>query len=796
MTEVRPIRESIFPILLVAILLAVLQHAAARVPPSLNSFLRANCLDCHDGDVTKGSLNLETLDFDLRGDAEFATWKRIFERVETDEMPPKKKARPAASQKEAFLSALKERLISADRETKNDLGRVNVRRLTRREYENTIHDLLGVDMPLQELLPEDPATHGFETVAAGQQLSHHVLDRYLQAADLILGQAFARATVGEQSSRRSFGPRLLARRTGGNYRGPQLRDDVAHFWPITLQFYGRMPMTTVRNSGWYRVTLKDVRAVNPKNQSVWGTIRSGACNSAAPILYPIGLVEATREKRDLTYTGWIRSRHMLELKPNDNSQRKVRTGARGGNVGYENNRSMIQERCEGIEISGIEIERIYPNSTREELRNNMFHGFKKEDSERLKENPKNRDIYHRLIHDFATRAFRRPVTKEQITPYVDLALASLSEAGQRPKDAIRAGYRAILCSPRFLTLIERPGKLDDHALASRLSYTLWNSMPDPELRKLADQGKLAKNFRAQLLRMLDDPKSDRFIESFTDQWLNLKEIDFTTPDRRMYRTFDDIVKQSMLEETRAFVKALIENNAPIRNLIQSDFSMLNERLARFYGLHELLELKPGQGLQRVNLRDLPRGGLVTQGSVLKVTANGTTTSPVIRGVWVNERILGMEIPPPPSDVPAVEPDIRGAVSIRDQLDKHRNNESCATCHRNIDPAGFALENFDPVGLPRSRYGSRNSGARIDASGITPEGKEFTGLREWKAIYVQRPELLTKSFARHLLTYATGAAPRFSDQNLLDEIVEESRKDGFRVRSILVAALQSDIFKTK
>ena len=781
---------------LAVFLLAGAFSALAQIPGDLNQFLNQHCLDCHDSDVSKGSLNFESLDFNLRGSAEFATWKRIYERIEADEMPPKKKARPEHTQKEAFLSTLKARLHAADLGAKKELGRVNVRRLTRREYENTIHDLLGVDMPLQELLPEDPATHGFETVASGQQLSHHVLERYLEAADMVLGHAFARATVGEQNSQRSFAPRMLARRTGGNYRGPQLLDGVAHFWPITLQFYGRMPMTTVRGSGWYRITLKDVRAVNPQSDSVWGTLRSGACNSAAPILYPIGLVEATRQKRDLTYTAWIRSRHMLELKPNDNSQRKVRTGARGGNVGYDNNRSMVRERCSGIEISGIEIERIYPNSSRAELRENMFHGFKKEDSARLKENPKNRGIYSRVIRNFATRAFRRPVKEKEVSPYVDLALASLDGEDQRPKDAIRAAYRAILCSPRFLTLIEPPGKLDDHALASRLSYALWNSMPDAQLRKLADQGKLAQNVRAQVRRMLEDQKSSRFITSFTDQWLNLKEIDFTTPDRRLYRTFDDIVKQSMLDETRAFVKALIDDNAPISNLIQSEFSMLNERLARFYGLQDYVKLKPGHGLQRVNLRDLPRGGLVTHGSVLKVTANGTTTSPVIRGVWVNERLLGMEIPPPPADVPAVEPDIRGAVRIRDQLDKHRDNESCAACHRNIDPAGFALENFDPIGLPRSRYGFRKDSARIDASGITPEGEKFTGLREWKAIYANKPGLLTKSFAKHLLTYATGAAPRFSDQDTLNQIVETARQDGFRMRSILVAALESDIFKTK
>ena len=223
--------------------------------------------------------------------------------------------------------------------------------------------------------------------------------------------------------------------------------------------------------------------------------------------------------------------------------------------------------------------------------------------------------------------------------------------------------------------------------------------------------------------------------------------------------------------------------------------MLNERLERFYGMRDL-GLKPGAGVQKVSLGDRPRGGLITQGAVLKVTANGTTTSPVVRGVWVSERILGLEIPPPPANVPAVEPDIRGAVSIRDQLAKHRDNESCATCHRNIDPAGFALEQFDPVGLVRSRYGTRGDSARVDGSGVTPSGEEFENIRGWKKIYLKKPALLTEAFAKHLLTYATGAPLRFSDRDTLSQIVDQARDKGFRMRSILHAALGSNIFDTK
>ena len=322
-------------------------------------------------------------------------------------------------------------------------------------------------------------------------------------------------------------------------------------------------------------------------------------------------------------------------------------------------------------------------------------------------------------------------------------------------------------------------------------------MPDAELISLADAGKLSdpKVFHGQIQRLLGDPRSERFIDSFTDQWLNLKEIDFTSPDRRMFRTFDDVVQASMLEETRGFVRQLITDDRPVTELIHSDFAMLNERLARFYGMKDL-PVKAGGGVQKVALGERPRGGLVTQGAILKVTANGTTTSPVVRGVWVGERLLGMEIPPPPADVPAVEPDIRGAVSIRDQLDKHRDSESCASCHIKIDPAGFALENFDPVGLWRQKYGTAKNAAPVDPSGVTPDGEAFANIREWKRIYLDKPEVLAEGFARQLLTYATGALPRFSDREAIASIVDAASEKDWKMRALVHAVLDSAVFKQK
>lgn len=765
-------------------------------PKSIEAFLSDNCFECHDDSTTKGDLNLLDLNFKLGKNTNFKTWERIYDRVKDGEMPPKKKPRPDAEKQKVFLKSLKEPLLAADLKDKADKGRVQVRRLTRREYEHTVHDLLGVDLPLQEHLPEDPVSHGFETVAAGQQLSHYNLAAYLEAADLALNDAFNRATKEEKKFSKKITPEMLAKQSRGNYRGPELRDQRSISWPIRQQFYGRTPATTVPHSGWYRITLKKVQAINPKNDAVWGSLRSGACNSSAPILYSIGIVEATKEKRDISFDAWIRAGHMLELKPNDATLKRAPSGAKGGNVSYQG-RNLVKEGYEGIAIEGVVLERIYPNSARWEMRLNLFGGIKKEDVEKLKLPAEREAIMARVIRNFAQRAFRRPVSKEQAAPYVDLALSLLDEPDKKPVDGLRAAYRGILCSPRFLTFVEKPGTLDDHALASRLSYALWNSMPDKVLRSLADDGKLSdsKVFHDQVERLLKDPKSERFIESFTDQWLNLKEIDFTSPDQRLYRTFDTVVQDSMLNETRSFVREMIMGNYPVNHLIHSNFAMLNERLARFYGMKDL-SLKPGAGLQKVSLGANPRGGLVTQGAVLKVSANGTTTSPVVRGVWVGERILGMEIPPPPANVPAVEPDIRGAVSIRDQLDKHRNSESCAACHVKIDPAGFALESFDPVGLWRKKYGTKKNAASVDPSGVTPEGDPFSDIREWKKIYMARKSMLAENFAKQLLTYATGAPPRFSDRGAVENIVKRSSEKEYRMRSIVHAVFGNQVFKSK
>lgn len=759
----------------------------------MDGFLSQHCYECHDDLTAEADLDLTSLDFDPASPSSLSQWELIFQRVEDGEMPPKKKKAPGPGELKSFLKTLESPLIAADREFLKAYGRVHGRRLTRVEYEHAVHDLLKIDVPLASELPADEVVHGFETEADQQQLSHFHLDKYLSAANLALDYAFSRAHEDESVFEEIFRAKELTHRTRGNYRGPDSRDGKTVTWRLRLQFFGRMPKTSVPESGWYEVAINKLKAINPgADGTVWGSLRSGACASNEPILFPLGIVEATAQPSTQVFRGYIREGHMLEFKVDDATEKPAPSGATGGNVSFEG-RDLKADGFAGIEFDSITIKRIYPNGSRWQVRNSLYPGLVKEGKLETKKTP---EELAGLIENFASRAFRRPLTEGVIDPYISLATQQLKK-GRSFAQALKIGYRAVLCSPRFLSFVEPVGKLDDYALASRLSFMLWSSIPDRELVQLAESGRLSdpKILKAQVNRLLDDPKSERFIEHFTDQWLNLKQIDFTTPDPRRFATFDTVLKESMVAETRGFVSEMIHRNLSVRNFIDSDFGMLNGRLKAHYGINAA-KVKPGAGLQKVSLPENARSGIVTQASVLKVTADGSVTSPILRGVWVNERILGLKTPPPPPNVPAVEPDIRGAVSIRDQLAKHSSDESCAACHAKIDPAGFALESFDPIGSWRTAYGNKKDSAKVDASGVTPDGVPFKGVANWKQIYAERPEMLAHTFAKHLLAYGTGAYPRFSDDSYLNDIVDTASKDNYGLRTLLQACVASPIFQTK
>jgi len=419
----------------------------------------------------------------------------------------------------------------------------------------------------------------------------------------------------------------------------------------------------------------------------------------------------------------------------------------------------------------------------------------------------------RLLAAFLPKAFRRPVDAEVRRQYVAKFEERL-KAGDCFESAMRWTYRAALCSPDFLYHVEPAGKLDDHALACRLSYFFWNSMPDDRLSQLAADGKLSDRavLRAEVDRLLADARSKRFVDDFLGQWLKLRNIASTDPDRKLYPEFSAYLQDSMVAETRAYFRELIDKNLDATHLIKSDFAMLNEKLAVHYGIPGV----KGTQIRRVPLPPgSPRGGFLTQASILKITANGTTTSPVPRGAFVMDRLLGHPPEPPPPNIPAVEPDVRGAKTIREQLDKHRSDATCASCHAKMDPPGFALESFDVIGGWRTRYRSigmgdpapRGSidpfigigfklGPAVDPSGELVDKRAFKNIVEFQNLICADPAPLLTNLARQFAIYSTGRDVSFSDRAAIAAIVAGTQKNGGGIRTLIHELVASRLFATR
>jgi len=421
----------------------------------------------------------------------------------------------------------------------------------------------------------------------------------------------------------------------------------------------------------------------------------------------------------------------------------------------------------------------------------------------------------RLLRQFMDRVYRRKVQDEDFTLFLTLINNRL-DAGLGFAGAMLAGYTAVLASPEFVFVDDHPGKLNDHALATRLALFLWNSEPDAALRTRADRGELSRPdvLRAETSRLLADPRSQRFVNAFLDYWLEVRRIEETTPSTTLYNDYylDDSLVEASVAESRLFFNELLTRNLPARNVVDSDFTFVNGRLAAHYGLPDI----EGYAMRRVALpAESVRGGVMTQASVLKVTANGTTTSPVMRGKWIMERVIGYEMPPPPAAVPAVEPDIRGAVTIRQQLDQHSSDESCAMCHRKIDPPGFALESFDVMGAWRDRYRAESKlvpaavgvgkngwpfsfhhALPVDASGQFEDGRAFGGIRDFKRLLLADEAQIARNLVKQLSVYATGSRVHFSDRPKIEQILEATRPSQYGVRSLIEQLVQSELFLSK
>ena len=792
-----------------------LLHAQSELNPKHVEFLQNHCADCHEGSGAEGGFDLEKLKSDISLEEDFAKWERIYDRLEKGEMPPEDAGQPGKELKSKFLNSVGRIMIAEHQKRKSTV----LRRLNRSEYENTLNDLFGTELRLAELLPEDGRSHEFDNVGSALNVSMVHLKKYIEAVDLVLEESIAKSST--QPKVNKVEGSYASSREGNQFIGKvwkKLDDGAVVRFSGGGYPSGMMRTANVRKAGRYRVKVTGYayQSDKPITFSVGGTTFKRGAEKPVFGFYSF----SPGKPQSIQFETKIESNYMIQIEPHgindpDRYKRKSIEEYNGPGLAILSvvlEGPLVDEfpsRGHKLVFDGIKRVEIEPRDPRQKLKSWYTPQFRIESKD---ENADARQSLKRV----AAFAFRRRVTDEDIVPFVDL-FESSRKNGSSFEQALRQAVTAIFCSPSFLFLDEgdtsRPDdKLDSFAIASRLSYFLHRTMPDRMLLQNATANKLTdpSEIKKQVRRLMKNEKFDRFVADFADSWLNLREIDFTIPDGALFPEFDQYLRHSMVPETHSFLKELFLSNLPVRTLVKSDFAMLNQRLAELYEIEGVV----GPQIRKVSLPpDSMRGGVLTQASILKVSANGTNTSPVVRGVWVLERILGETPLPPPPGVPGVEPDIRGATTLREQLDKHRNLTQCQSCHQSIDPPGFALESFNPIGGYRDRYRSMGQGERIkkqvngrnvryrlgppvDDSGEFKSGKKFGNYKEFRDLLATQDEKLARAFTKKLLTFATGRELGFSDREEIDRIVKSVSANGYRIADILDAVVTSEIFLNK
>ena len=780
-------------------------------------FLEAHCFDCHGDGAAKGGLDLEKLGHDLSDPAVFAKWERLFDRVALGEMPPAKVTnQPEAKELESFQAALGPRMVQAHAEAKGTV----LRRLNRREYENTMNDLFGTSLELEDMLPEDGRSHEFDNVGDALGISMQHMQMYLKAAGVVLEEAITKTTEPPKPQR--IVGRYTDDKGAEKFVGDQwlkLKDNSIVRFARTGYPSGMIRSARTQNEGSYRIKVHGFAYQSEKPITFSVSLTTFQRGMAQPVLgyfsFPPG---GPNKMHTVELTAKIGANYMISVEP---------YGIVDPDLGIRrrDKTPITTVKTPGLGIHSVELEGPLISEFPSAGHKLILKGINRVEIPPRNPNDRNKSKYkpqfeiksaneqadaEQALGRLANAAFRRPVEPQEVSPYVKLFQAERSKS-EAFESALRTAAIAVLNSPHFLYLREPTGALDDYALASRLSYFLTRTAPDAELLGLAQAGELRGNLQAQTERLLKDDRFERFITDFTQSWLNLREMDFTIPDRTLYPEYEPYLRFSMPRETEAFLRELIAGNHPASAIVKTDFAMINDRMAEHYGIDGVA----GSQFRKVALpANSWRGGFLSQGSVLKVSANGSATSPVVRGVYVMERILGITPTPPPPNIPGVEPDIRGTATLRELLDEHRNVVSCASCHNKIDPLGFALESFDVTGLRRDRFRNRNSeservdvvvrgrkvqyrlGPKVDSSGKFLDGSTYNDFHDYRDYLAKYDDRLARAFAGKLLTFATGRELGFSDRAELDRIVADTTQNKHRLRDVFHRIIQSEIFLNK
>jgi mono/diheme cytochrome c family protein len=777
--------------------------------PSVRAFFEQHCIECHGPKKQKGDLRIDTLAADFANPAIAGHWTGIMDRINADEMPPKKQPRPNVAEAARVTEWIAAKLTEAETARQAAIGeKVSFRRLSREEYRNTLRDLLGVTYDASDPagLPEDPDWQGFERIGSVLTISAAHVEKYLSAAETVLNEAIAtgpqpkvevtRWTAGKLRVAGDLAERLETRglldkvradivpnngaldardltiKTGGDYI---VRVKLSGLRPAG----GRAPRLRIYATDIGRTLFeRDIEA--PEDQPETIEFRT----HLPPGTHLIRIVNAVpgpnpeeRASRPLGTKPFftMKARQPWQIKLTDDEFKPI----------------WPTLLLDYIEWEGP-VQRSWPPPAHQQI---FFAGEKA---------TKDAAYAREILARFATRAYRRPVEAEEVDRLMNLFEAS-QKLGDKFEESVKTALLAVLASNNFIYLVEGSAsapspKLNDWELASRLSYFLWSTAPDQQLLDLAGKGTLHTRevLRGQVRRMLSDPKHLAFADSFPRQWLQLRRVGMFVPDRKIYPEYDEYLEKSMIAETTSFFREVLEKNLSIANFLDSDWTMLNGRLAEHYGIAGV----DGEAMRRVALKpEDHRGGLLTQASILSLTSDGTRHRPVHRGKWVLESIYGTPPPPPPPNVTAIKPATskEPKTTLRAKLELHRSEATCAACHRKIDPLGLAFDNFDAVGHWRTEEAVRDgqgANPKLDPSGELPDGRKFADAEGLKQLMLADIDKFNAALVSKLATYALRRGMTFDDRKSLQAVVEASKANGYKLQPLIENLVLSDLFQKR
>ena len=737
-----------------------------RFDAQVKPFLVQHCYACHGNGKHKGELTLDRFtSLTAIQDGE-KIWRHVSDNLRTKTMPPEERPRPPQDQVDAVVAWIGDALAFCDCTGERDPGRVAIRRLNRNEYNNTIRDLVGVDFKPADDFPADDTGYGFDNIADVLTMSPLLAEKYLAAAEQVLDKAIDLSDPLETRTAKYASGDLQAD-GDGNSNGDLTKNGQSF---IEHEFVA---------DGLYAIR---VRAAQQK----FGD---------EPARMELRLGDQKIQTYDVKAQRGDRNVPMFELFVDVNAG-KHRVAARYTNNKVDNNNPDPKKRGDrNLYVRRIEIEGPLhpPPPVRPESHKRIFVVMPNENG--VTEEQAARQIIER----FATRAFRRPAKSEEVDHLLAFYKLARGE-GDRFEDGIRLALTAALVSPHFLYRIELdpPGAVDkayaisDYELATRLSYFLWSSMPDEELFNLAAAKKLREPaaLEAQVNRMLADPRAAALVSNFTGQWLELRNLDRSTPDPKQFPEFDEPLRQAMRREAELFFANLVREDRSVLEMLDADYTFMNERLAKHYGVEGV----SGDDFRKVPLKpELKRGGMLTMAGVLTVTAMSSRTSPVKRGKFILDQIIGLPPPPQPGDVPPLdETKTVTGKTLRERFENHRADPSCAVCHIRMDPIGFSLENFNAIG----KWRDTDDGAKIDPSGKLPEGQSLDGPAGLKRVLLEQKNDFTRCLVEKMATYALGRGMGRSDKCMVKDVVEAAAKNDYKITSVILGIVKSDAFQKR